>query len=315
MILKPFTKLFVVIAALLAGWSSVTAQPRLRAEAVVTGDMVRLGDLVEDAGEQAATPLFRAPALGGIGTIRADRIAEAARDLGLASLELRDHAAIVVRRPLRTIAAEEAETAVIQALAAKDAGLATARLQLDGSPVLRIDVDQDDRLSVEISRLDGRTGRFEAQLRAGQTIHRISGIAEANVEVPVVTRAIGRGETVRAGDIDLQRRNRRELPATILLDSRQILGLVARKTLSTGQFVREGDLVRPDLVERNQVVSVDYDTPGLSLSLKGKALASGPDGAAIQVLNLTSRRTLDVVITGPGRVSARLDVKPAQPRM
>jgi hypothetical protein len=59
---------------------------RLRAEAVVAGDTVTLGDLVEDAGPFAPTPLFRAPIPGGVGTISAARIEAAARELGLAGL-------------------------------------------------------------------------------------------------------------------------------------------------------------------------------------------------------------------------------------
>ena len=39
-------------------------RPSLRSEAIINGDIVRIGDLVEHAGIVAPVPIFRAPDLG-----------------------------------------------------------------------------------------------------------------------------------------------------------------------------------------------------------------------------------------------------------
>jgi len=57
----------------------VQNRPVLKAEAVVTGDIVRIGDLIEHAGIVANIPIFRAPDLGSTGTVPANAVIEAVR--------------------------------------------------------------------------------------------------------------------------------------------------------------------------------------------------------------------------------------------
>ena len=42
-------------------------RPALKSEAIVNGDIVRIGDLIENAGIVASVPIFRAPDLGHTG--------------------------------------------------------------------------------------------------------------------------------------------------------------------------------------------------------------------------------------------------------
>src|SRR4051812_9618743 len=55
----------------------VVTRPTLKAEATVIGDVVRIGDLVENAGEAAEAAIFRAPDIGQTGTVPASRVLEA----------------------------------------------------------------------------------------------------------------------------------------------------------------------------------------------------------------------------------------------
>ena len=49
--------------------SDVIAPPTLRANVTITSDIVRIGDLVDNAGSFGATPIYRAPDLGTTGTL------------------------------------------------------------------------------------------------------------------------------------------------------------------------------------------------------------------------------------------------------
>jgi flagella basal body P-ring formation protein FlgA len=66
-------------------------------------------------------------------------------------------------------------------------------------------------------------------------------------------------------------------------------------------------LTKPDLVQRNDIVTLTYATPGITLTMRGKALESGAEGDSIAVLNEQTKRTLQGIVTGPGRVSFSLD--------
>ncbi len=56
-------------------------------------------------------------------------------------------------------------------------------------------------------------------------------------------------------------------------------------------------------MQRDQSVTLIYETPGLYLTIRGKALDSGTEGDVVNVLNLQSKRTVSGVVTGRGQVS------------
>src|SRR5438105_7919293 len=59
------------------------AAPTLRPSVTVLGEIVRIGDLIDNAGSQAATAIFRAPDLGQTGIVAAYQVVEAVRAHGL----------------------------------------------------------------------------------------------------------------------------------------------------------------------------------------------------------------------------------------
>ena len=81
------------------------------------------------------------------------------------------------------------------------------------------------------------------------------------------------------------------------------VGMQARRQLRAGQALRVADLVKPDLVQRDQNVTLIYEAPGLYLTMRGKALEGGTEGDVVNVMNLQSKRTVSGVVTGRGQVS------------
>ncbi|HET7376189.1 MAG TPA: flagella basal body P-ring formation protein FlgA, partial [Anaerolineae bacterium] len=52
----------------------------------------------------------------------------------------------------------------------------------------------------------------------------------------------------------------------------------------------------------NETVTLVYEVPGVVLTIRGKAAEGGAEGDVINVLNEQSKRTVQGVIVGPGRV-------------
>ena len=48
----------------------------------------------------------------------------------------------------------------------------------------------------------------------------------------------------------------------------------AKRRLRNGQLLRTADLIKPDLVQRDQNVTLVYKTPGVHLTIAGKAAES-----------------------------------------
>jgi flagella basal body P-ring formation protein FlgA len=80
----------------------------------------------------------------------------------------------------------------------------------------------------------------------------------------------------------------------------------ARKQLRAGQALKIADLAKPDLVQRDQSVTLIYESTGLYLTIRGKALEGGTEGDVVSVMNLQSKRTVSGVVTGRGQVSVSM---------
>ena len=90
------------LAAPLADPAAAQA-PALRASVTVTGDVVRIGDLIDNAGAVAEVPIFRSPDLGTRGAVATDRIVEAIRPHQLIDIDTRGLTEVIVTRASRTI--------------------------------------------------------------------------------------------------------------------------------------------------------------------------------------------------------------------
>jgi len=61
--------------------------------------------------------------------------------------------------------------------------------------------------------------------------------------------------------------------------------------------------MKPEIVARNETVTIVYQAPGLLLTLSGQAQEAGALGDTIGVLNVESKRIVQGVISAPGRVT------------
>lgn len=57
-------------------------------------------------------------------------------------------------------------------------------------------------------------------------------------------------------------------------------------------------------IRRGETVNLVYQTPGMSLSMRTRALEDGAIGQPIRLQNTSSNRTIDAVVTGPGTARA-----------
>ncbi len=303
----------VALAALLtfAGMAAAQNHPVLKAEATVTGNLVRVGDLVENAGIIADVPIFRAPDLGSTGTVPASAVVEAVRTHALIGLDTAGISEVTVTRPSRTIPAKDVEDLVAAALSRQFALGAPKDIVVNFERELRaIQVEPTAKGEPRLAHInyDARTTRFEAtvELPTGATTRgllRLTGRAAVTVEIVTVARPLDRGALIRHADLVVERRPRADVGRDILTDSSQVVGLAARNPLSPGRPLRATDLMKPELVQRGETVTLVYEVPGILLTVRGKATDAGAEGDVIGVTNEQSKRTVQGVVTGPGRVT------------
>ena len=290
---------------------STPPRPVLKAEATVTGDLVRIGDLVENAGMIADEPIFRAPDLCMTGTVPAAAVVEAVRAHALVGLDTAKLTEVKVTRAARMIPASAVEEEGSRALA--------EQYQLGAPKDISVNFDRAVRAMYvspsaigepRVSRLtyDARSGRFDADIdlptgASSRGTLRLGGRAMATLEVVVLAHAVERGAVLRDSDIDIERRPRAEVGRDAITDRDRVVGLAARDNLQTGRLVRSIDLMRPEIVQRNETVTLVYEIPGIMLTVRGKATEGGAQGDVISVLNEQSKRLIQGVVVAPGRVA------------
>ena len=81
------------------------------------------------------------------------------------------------------------------------------------------------------------------------------------------------------------------------------IGLSAKRPMRAGQVLRASDLMKAEVVQRNDHVTIVYEVPGVVLTVRGKALESGAVGELISVVNVQSNRTVFAEVGGPGLVT------------
>lgn len=294
----------VLIAGLLTG-TTLAGPLKIRSKATVEGETIRLGELVEGLDTQREVALFGAPAPGARGTIRVERIIEAARELGIEGIDLPPFRAVSVYRPGQLVARAEMQDMVARMLAAKGA-TGTLEITLDDHISAHM-VDQSRAGSLKIAHLgrDPRTGRFEARLATADDadVWTITGSVSESREIPVLANDIERGEPVQAKDIVFLKRPAGQVGGDIVTDAGDLVGMLPRRALRAGEAIRQADIAKPLLVEKNQLVTVNYAVKGLSLSMRGRAQAAGAKGETIRIQNPQSKRIIEGIVTGPALVT------------
>lgn len=285
-------------------------RPILKAQATVTGPVVNVGDLVENAGVIAKVAIFRSPDLGFTGTVSAEAVAEAVRTQALVEIDTAGLAEVTVTRAARTIPAKDIEDAVARSLSVQfnlgDPRDITVTFERQ---IQAMHVDLSARGEPRVARIGyNRDGRFDATLEiptgaATRGVLRVSGRALATTEVVTIARSLERGAILKESDILVERRPRAEAGRDALTDRNQAVGLALRSPTQAGRILRAVELVKPDTVQRNEVVTLIYEVPGVTLTVRGKAMEGGAEGDTISVLNEQSKRTLQGTIIGPGRVA------------
>lgn len=125
----------------------------------------------------------------------------------------------------------------------------------------------------------------------------------------------------QAAQADMVVATRTIRPATVLLPSdvtlvagsrpqgfervEDVIGQETRVALYAGRPVLIDSIGPPALVDRNQIVSLKFQSHGLSISTDGRALERGGVGDRVRIMNLASRATLFGYVQADGTIIVR----------
>jgi flagella basal body P-ring formation protein FlgA len=312
------------LAALIASWAltapaaaqgldaASSAGPTLKASATVMGELVRIGDLVENAGAVADVPIFRAPDLGQTGSVPVASVLEAVRGHHIIGLETHGLSEVAVTRAARAITAKDVEARILRALAGKYGLPDSINLAVVfDNDVRTFEVEATATNELAVARLgyEPRTARFDVafELPGSAVARRLSlrftGSLSETFETVVPLRDVAQGQVLKVSDLVIERRPKASATPTTLTTIEQVQGLSAKHALRAGQVIRQADVAKPELVGRGEAVTIVFQVPGIMLTIVGKAAEPGALGDVINVLNVQSKHTIQATVIGPARVS------------
>jgi len=319
MIARPLLLATALLAASIAAAfaqtrSEIIAAPVLRASVTISGDVVLIGDIIDNAGGAGQIAIYRAPDLGTTGSLPVAQVLDTLRAHRVIGVDTHDLKEITVTRLARTLEAKEIEQLVAHALERRnglgDAANLAITFDRDVGD-LRLDAANSGSVQPTSVRYEPRNTRFDVAFEVANESGiaaaklRFTGTAIETVEAAVLTRNVERGDMLKASDVVAERRPKAEVGNDAAARDSAV-GMQARRQLRAGQALKAADLVKPDLVTRDQSVTLIYDAAGLYLTMRGKALDGGTEGDVVNVLNLQSKRTVSGVISGRGQVTISL---------
>src|ERR1700728_5302056 len=246
-----FVRSMLVVALLVVAPSAALAQenedviaaPVLRAQVTVEGDVVRIGDMVENAGTASQIAIYRSPDLGTTGTLPTAQIINTLQAHQVIGVDTRDIKSVSVTRLARILEGKEIESQVAHALEHRS-GLGDAvnlNLTFDRDVQdVRLEAWNTGTLQPVSARYEPRSGRFDVSFEIAndtnnsRTKLRFTGIAVEMLEAAILTRNVDRGDVLKASDVVTERRTKAEVGNDAATRGHAV-GMKIRKGLRPGQ--------------------------------------------------------------------------------
>ena len=208
--------------ALAQASEDVIATPALRASVIVSSDVVRIGDIIDNAGTAALIAIYRAPDLGTTGSLPTEKVLAALSAHQVIGVDTRDIKSVSVTRLSRPLPAKEIELHQVALGAGKHRhGLGDAAnlaLTFDrGVRDTQLEASNTGAMQPVSTRYEPRSGRFDVSFEIGNdagttpTTLRFTGTAIETVEAAVLARDVERSEVLKSSDVIAQRRPRAEV--------------------------------------------------------------------------------------------------------
>jgi flagellar basal body P-ring formation protein FlgA len=283
----------------------------LRESVVVSGKLIRLGDLFMNAGDKANIAVAYSPAPGKRATFGARWLYRAARHHGLPwrPMSLKDKS--VVERNSITIRRQEIERVILEALIDKGAD-ENMQVQLHNRLLrLHINGDAAPTIGVEDVVYDPSSRRFTAILVApaddpAAPRTRVTGRLNKMVDVPVMAQRMLGGDIITRDHLKWIKMRADRVQNNAILDGAALIGKSARRGLRAGAPIRTSDVRRPVMVPKGSLVTIIFKMPFMTLTARGRALQEGSKGDTVRIANARSKTVVEAVVIGTGRVSVAI---------
>jgi flagella basal body P-ring formation protein FlgA len=281
----------------------------LRAESIITGDYIKLGDIFTGA-KNAEYILGPAPMPGKDMVLNARTLYKIAAALDVDWSPSSSAEQIVLKREASIIPETEINTALEEKV--KESGVtdkfSVHFINAPGDIVLPADAEVT--LEVTAFNFDAQKDNFNAVVvapSAENPLKRISvsGRIERLIAVPVLKNSLKNGDIIGAMDIDYIDLPKNRIANGVAMDEKDLVNMTPRRMVHGGKPVIVNELEHPKMVDRGDAVTLIFETGPMILTVKGKSMQAGALGDTVRVSNADSNKNLQGVVTAHREVTIR----------
>ncbi|KKC35504.1 hypothetical protein WH87_15660 [Devosia epidermidihirudinis] len=298
-----------VATVLFAGTAFAT--PVLKADILVNSPVVTVGDMFDDAGLSAESPLFRAPLPGTSGLVPLAAVRAATARVGLDAFATDGLESVRVTRAATVI--DEAYLANVITRDLISRGIITEGMSADtmfSSAFTPINAEAvANPVTVSSLRYLPGTGAFVARFVVAGVERPIdvNGNIELMITAPHLTTNLPAGAILSPANIEMRPVSLRFAESTGISRMEDVVGKALTRASRDGMMLKPADISVPMAIAKNDLVTIYFRKGPMTLTVRGQAITSAATGGPVQVLNLMSKRVISATALTAGAVEVSND--------
>ena len=282
------------------------AAPVLKPQVDIAAQVVTVGDMFSDAGVLAEQSLFLAPAPGTSGLVSIAEVRVAATKAGITDFDDQGATSVRVSR-LATLVDDKLLTSLmtddLKARGILSEGMTAAAqfdAPLDGLSAAAV----ANPVQLASLRYMPESSAFTARfiLAGRNTPLDVTGRLDLMIAAPQLVATLGAGTILKASDLELRPVPLKFAENSSIATLDQLVGKQLQRQSRAGMVLRVADVADPQLIARNDVVTVYLHSGPLTLTIKGTALNAASLGQPVSVMNSASKRIVHGVARADGAV-------------
>ncbi len=295
---------------LIAGAKAALAAS-LRPVAVLTEDVLTVGDIFQGlSSEKASYVLGPAPQPGHDMILNARTLMRIATVVDLSWQPRHSEEQVTVRRAATVIDTSMIKTELKGELAQYGVKDRYDISFVTDEPSIILPIDEQGTMEFRSFDFDPAHNRFNAVIVAPSKANplreiKVSGKIDRLVNVPVLKSTLRRGDIIGRTDVEYIELSSGRLQNDYILDAEKIIGMTPRRVAMIGEPLRESEFDYPQIVERGEYITIIYDNGPMMLTAKGKAMQNGAKGDIVSVINVTSNRSVQGIISAEREVTVQ----------
>ncbi len=109
-------------------------------------------------------------------------------------------------------------------------------------------------------------------------------------------------QVINEDDVDISSTDKSHLYSGFFTEKTMVVGQMSNQSISAGMVLTKRNIQQPTLVHRNEVIDLTAKNNSITVMMKGVARSDGGLHDMIKAYNPSSKKMLDAVVIGSGRV-------------